>query len=368
MRTLFFIIQKEFRQIFRNKSMLPIIFVLPIVQLLVLIQAVTFDLKQLNMVVVDNSRSSESRELVNKFVGSSFFVFKGYAGSSIAAQQYLDGNEVDLAMIIPPDFSTKQVTDGKVNVQFLVNAINTMQSELANAYASSITREYNEAKLNDALKQQLYKAEIRPRFWYNPTLNYKFYMIPGILVVLVTAIGLFLSGMNIVREKELGTIEQLNVTPIKKWQFMVGKILPFLVIGLLEITIGILLGRIFYGLPIVGSLLLLYFAGFLYLLVVISLGSLISTISGTQQQSMFVSWFFMMMFLMMSGLFNIVESMPQWAISLNVINPIAYFIKIVRMVMLKGSTIVDIAVPLSALGVYALVATSMAIGLYQKRS
>lgn len=368
MRTILFILQKEFRQIFRNRSMLPIIFVLPIVQLVVLIQAVTFDVKSLNLVVVDNSKSADSRELVGKFTGSSFFRMKGYPETVSRAQELIDANEADLALVIPSDFSVGQVRDGKVDIQLLVNSINTMQSNLASAYAGAIVGDYNRSKLPVGAEDQVYKAEVRPRFWYNPTLDYTLYMLPGILVVLVTAIGLFLSGMNLVREKELGTIEQLNVTPIKKWQFIAGKILPFLIIGLFEISLGILIGRIVYGLPVVGSLGTLYLTAFLYLLVVISLGTLISTMSGTQQQSMFVSWFFMMVFLMMSGLFNIVESMPVWAIWLNKLNPIAYFIQIIRMVLLKGATLSDITAPLLSLVAYAAVTLTLAVSFYQKRT
>ena len=348
--------------------MLPIIFILPVVQLLVLIHAVTFDVKSLNLVVVDNSRSSDSRELVNKFVGSSFFLLKDYPQSSQQAMDLINSGKADLALIIPERFSLNQVRDGKVDVLLLVNAINTTQATLANAYANSIIGDFNRTKLPPGAIDNVYAADVRPQFWFNPTLDFKIYMFPGILVILVTAIGLFLSGMNLVREKEIGTIEQLNVTPIKKWQFIVGKVLPFLIIGLFEIGLGVLLGRIAFGIPFVGSVGTLLLTTITYLLVVIALGTLISNQSSTQQQSMFVSWFFMMLFLMMSGLFNIVESMPQWAIWLNKLNPISYFILIIRMVMLKGATLSDIALPLGSLAVYAVVAMTLAITLYQKKT
>lgn len=368
MRTVLFILQKEFRQIFRNRSMLPIIFVLPVVQLLVLIQAVTFDVKSLHMVVVDNSKSADSRELVSKFVGSSFFMLKDYPATKAMAMDYINRGEADLALVIPEDFSLNQVRDGKVNVQLLINSINTTQGILANAYSSSIIADFNRSKLPPGAVENVYSADVRPRFWFNPTLDFKVYMFPGIMVVLVTAIGLFLSGMNLVREKELGTIEQINVTPIKKWQFVVGKVLPFLIIGLFEITVGILIGRAVFDIPFVGSVGTIYLTAFFYLIAVIGIGTLVSNKSNTQQQSMFVSWFLMMMFMMMSGLFNIVESMPQWAIWLNKINPISYFILIIRMVMLKGATISDIIVPLGSIAVYAVVAMFLAITLYQKKT
>lgn len=368
MRIVLFILQKEFRQIFRNRSMLPIIFVLPVVQLLVLIQAVTFDVKSLSLVVVDNSRSADSRELVSKFTGSPFFMLKDYPPSKVAAMDYINSGKADLAIIIPEDFEEGRVKEGRADVQLLINSINTTQGTLANAYAGAIIGDFNRSKLPPGATDNVYSAEVRPRYWFNPTLDFKVYMFPGIMVVLVTAIGLFLSGMNLVREKELGTIEQLNVTPIKKWQFVVGKVLPFLLIGLFEITIGILIGRATFDIPFEGSVGTLYLTTFLYLVSVIAIGTLISNKSNTQQQSMFVSWFLMMVFMMMSGLFNIVESMPEWAIWLNKINPISYFILIIRMVMLKGATLTDIAVPFASLAVYAAVAMTLAISLYQKKA
>lgn len=368
MRTVLFILQKEFRQIFRNKSMLPIIFIMPVAQLLVLIQAVTFDVKSLNLVVVDNSKTADSRELVNKFVGSSFFMLKDYPQSTREAMTFINSGEADLALVIPSDFSRRQVRDSKVDVQLLVNSINTMQATLANAYASSIVADFNRSKMPQGASENIYAADVRPLFWYNPTLDFKVYMFPGIMVVLVTAIGLFLSGMNLVREKELGTIEQLNVTPIKKWQFIVGKVLPFLIIGMFEITVGILIGRAAFGIPFVGSVGTLYLTTFIYLVAIIAIGTLISNESNTQQQSMFVSWFFMMIFIMMSGLFNIVESMPEWAIWLNKLNPIAYFVLIIRMVMLKGATLSDISLPLASLALYATVTVTLAVALYRKKT
>lgn len=368
MKVVLFILQKEFRQIFRNRSMLPIIFVLPVVQLLVLIHAVTFDIRNLKMVVVDNSHSAESRALVSRFVGSSFFVLTDYASNMEQANNYLDENEADIAVVIPADFSRSQVKDGHANIQLLANSINTMQATLANGYANAIVGDYMRAKLPPEMADSQYQVETSPRFWYNPTLDYEVYMFPGIMVVLVTAIGLFLSGMNVVREKELGTMEQLNVTPIRKWQFIVGKMLPFVIIGVFEITIGILLGRVIYNIPFEGSVGLLYIATLAYLIVVVSFGLIISTVSSNQQQSMFISWFFMMIFLMMSGLFNIAESMPQWAIWLNRVNPIAYFVVIIRMIMIKGSTLVDVLEPFSILVAYALITVVSAVALYQKRA
>jgi ABC-2 type transport system permease protein len=179
-------------------------------------------------------------------------------------------------------------------------------------------------------------------------------------------IGLFLSGMNIVKEKEIGTIEQVNVTPIKKYQFIIGKLFPFWVIGLFELATGLTLGKLIYDIPLVGHLYYVFsFAG-VYLILLLGMGLLISTFTDTQQQAMFISWFFMVIFLLMSGLFTAVENMPQWAQTITLFNPIAYFVKLMRMVLLKGSTFKDIWTYYLILAGYALVINGLAIWNYRK--
>jgi ABC-2 type transport system permease protein len=191
-------------------------------------------------------------------------------------------------------------------------------------------------------------------------------MVPGILVLLVTIIGMFLSAMNVVKEKENGTIEQINVTPIKKYQFITGKLLPFWIVGLVELALGLTLAWLAFNIPIIGSLWLIFLFGGLFLLVVLSFGLIISTTTNTQQQAMFIAWFFLIIFILLSGLFTPVESMPEWAQIFNYSNPIAYFIKVMRMVMLKGSDFADISEQFYALMVYAFIALSVAVWRYRK--
>jgi ABC-2 type transport system permease protein len=210
--------------------------------------------------------------------------------------------------------------------------------------------------------------DIRYSYWYNPQLDYKTYMVPGILVLLITIIGMFLSSMNLVREKEMGTIEQINVSPVKRYQFVIGKLLPFWFIALFELAFGLMLARIVFGIPILGSLWLIFGVASVYLLAVLGIGLLISSMVETQQQAMFLAWFFAVVFIMMSGLFTPVDSMPDWAQKINMINPIAYFIKIIRMVMLKGSQFQDILKPFTAIVIYAVFSLSLAVWRYRKVS
>ena len=199
-------------------------------------------------------------------------------------------------------------------------------------------------------------------------MDYANFMVPGILVILVTAIGMFFTGINIVREKEMGTIEQINVTPIKKHQFIIGKLSPFLILGLVELALGLTIGKLIFDIPIVGSLWLVFSFATLYLLAVLGLGMLLSTITNTQQQAMFMSWFFLMIFVLMSGLFTPIESMPAWAQKITWFNPVSYFIDVNRKVLLKGSDFYAVQGQFIKISIFAIVINTLAIWNYRKTS
>ena len=210
------------------------------------------------------------------------------------------------------------------------------------------------------------RIEITNRYWYNELLNYKYYMLPGILVILVTAIGFLLAGLNMVREKEIGTIEQINVTPVKKYQFIIAKMVPFLLIGLVDLALGLVLGKVAFNVPFEGSILIMFLGSTIFLIAVLGLALFISTFSGTQQQYMFIAFFFMIIFILMSGIFTPSESMPGWAQKFNLVNPVAYLMRINRMVMLKGSTIQDIGRDLYSLAIIAIFFSVFAVRRYRK--
>jgi ABC-2 type transport system permease protein len=370
MRTVLFIIQKEFIQVFRNKMMVPIIFVVPLVQLIILVQAATFEMKSIRMSVIDLDMSGSSRQMISKFEGSPFFVLTHTSFSYSEAEKEMKKGNVDVILQIPADFEKNLVRESKGKVQLVVNAINGSTAGLVNAYTSTIILDFNKEVMVELLNpSQLNGAktiESSYNFWYNPKLNYKTYMVPGILVLLITIISLLLSGMNIVREKEIGTIEQINVTPVKKIQFIAGKLIPFWILALVELAVGLTLGKLMFNIPIIGSLGLIFLSASVFLLVILSFGLVISTVTNTQQQSMLVSFFFMVIFILMSGLFTAVESMPAWAQKLDRLNPLAYFIRIMRMIMLKGSDFHDIRVSFYSLLVYAALSITFAIRRYRK--
>ena len=368
MRTILVILRKEFIQVFRNRSMVPIIFAMPMVQLLVLAFAVTFEIKNINLDVVNQDNSPVSRELISKFQGSSFFTIKNFYADYDQASADLKSGKAHQVLIIPPHFERDLYRENKAKLQLITNAIDGSAAALMNAYGLSIIRDYNKELIVEKTGDNLFTdpISISYSYWFNPELNYTTYMVPGILVLLVTMIGIFLSGMNVVREKEIGTIEQINVSPIKKYQFITGKLLPFWFIALFELAFGLVLARIIFHIPILGSVWLIFGVAAVYLLVVMGIGLFVATVSNTQQQSMFLSWFFMVIFILMSGLFTPVENMPGWAQNLNIINPIAYFIRIMRMIMLKGSDFQDILAPFATISVYAVTMLSLAVWRYKK--
>ena len=371
MKTILYIIQKEFKQIFRNKGMLRIIFVLPLLQLIILSNAATFEVKNIKFGFIDNDHTSTSRALIEKFSASTYFdVLTDFPSETLASSAMLKG-EVDVILEIPNYFERDLQKEKHINLGVTINAIDGAAAGVENVYVTRIIRDFNKRLKIDLLQPsdklvQPLNIEVIPLFWYNETLNYKTFMVPGILVLLVTMITLFLSGMNIVREKEIGTLEQINVTPIKKSQFIIGKLFPFWAVGMGLLTIGLIIAKIIFQVPMVGSLLLMYLYTSIYILVVLGIGLFISNFTETQQQAMFIAWFFTVIFILMSGLFTPIESMPEWAQVITEFNPIKYFVEVMRMVMLKGSGFVDILPQLTKTLLYALIMNGLAVWSYKK--
>ena len=371
MKTILYIIQKEFRQIMRNKGMLPIIFVLPLLQLLILSNAATFEVKNIQFSYVDYDKSSSSNELLNKIRASTYFNMLESFPSKKLADEAMENGKVEVILEIPRKFEKNLIKNKATDLAVYINAIDGAKAGVQNVYVNQIIRSYNQDVLITAFQQnqQLSRPiqiETIPSFWYNNTLNYKTYMVPGILVLLVTMITLFLSGMNIVREKEMGTLEQINVTPIKKYQFIIGKLFPFWFLGMLILTVGLIIAKLIFAVPMIGNIALIYLFSSVYILVILGMGLLISNFTDTQQQAMFISWFFVVIFILMSGLFTPIESMPIWAQNITLFNPIRYFVEVIRMVMLKGSEFADISTQFFIICFYAFLMNGLAVWSYKK--
>lgn len=372
MNTILFIIRKEFLQIRRNKKMLPIIFLVPLVQLLVLVNASTFEVKSVNVHLIDNDKTSFSRKLVDKFSSSGRFIIVNSSNSEKSGLDDIEVLKAKMILNIPQNFE-KDIINGKnPKIQVVINALDGMAAGVISSYCTAILFDFNLESAVDfhfpKINSQMSSIEIHDRFLYNPELNYKFYMVPGVLVILVTIIGLFLSGMNIVREKELGTIEQLNVTPIKKYQFIFGKLFPFWVIANFDLALGLSIGKLVYNIPIEGNLALVFAMASVYLVVILALGLLISTMTQTQQQSMYISFFFVMIFILMSGLFTPISSMPEWAQIVAFFNPVSHFIEFMRRILLKGAGFGEVKFQFAVLSVYGIIMVLLSTWRYKKTS
>jgi ABC-2 type transport system permease protein len=367
MRTIIYIWQKEVIQLLRNRVMLRILIVMPLLQLLVLAYAATFEIKLIRLLVVDLDHSRTSRELVRKFDGSPFYHIVDFSHSTAIGEEQLLRGSADQVITIPVNFEKDLAIQGDAKVQVISNAINGSAASLMNAYSLSIIRDFNINLLAEQTSLEVKEPfQVTYSYWHNPELDYKNYMVPGILVLLVTIISMFFSGLSLVREKEIGTIEQINVTPVRKHQFILGKLVPFWVLANLELIFGLVLARLIFNIPMVGSIWLIFLVAAAYLVVTLSMGLFVSTKTNTQQQAMFISWFFLVIFILMSGLFTPIESMPSWAQVITWFNPIAYFIEAIRMIMLKGSGLADVLRHLSILAVYGAAMLFFAVWQYRK--
>lgn len=372
MRTLKFLLQKEFRQIFRDKANVRMIFIMPVIQLLILPWAADYEIKNIKLSVADHDHSTYSRQLVSKITSSGYFQLTGYNGSYERSLEQIEEDEADIILEIPASFEKTLIRENEAKLFVASNAINGVKGNLGSAYLRSIIQDFNREVRLEWIQMPRFspqtQIEVTSSNWFNPMMNYKFFMVPGMLVLLLTMVGTNLTAINIVKEREIGTIEQINVTPVKKYHFIIGKLIPFWVLGLIAMTMGLIIAYVIYGILPLGSYLTIYGFAAVYLLAVLGLGLLISTFVSTQQQAMLISFFIMMIFVLLSGLYTSIDSMPVWAQWITRFNPVTYFIEVMRMVVLKGSTFADIKIHLLKITGFAVVLNGLAIMSYRKRS
>jgi len=402
MRRILYLAQAEVLHIVRDHILLAQVLVVPVVQLLILSNAATFEIRNTPIHVVDLDRSSASRGVVNRLAANGHFHIVDTTPSTRRADERLVDGTATLAVVIPQDFETSLVRTGVGEVQLLVNAEKGSAAGIVQSYASQVLTEYaaslrgpNRVRAaTDSTATDLPSAatdlqstatdlqsitgrtlsgpppqiDVRVRPLYNATQNYKHYMVPGILVALMTIIGTLLSAQNIAREKELGTLEQLNVTPITRGEFIVAKLMPFWVLGLIELSLGLIVGKLVFGIPMRGSVLLLFGVAGVYLVVALGIGLWISALVDTQQQAMFVTFFIVNVYLLMSGLFTPVDSMAPWVQQVSIINPVRHFVTISRAILMKGAGLAEIAQPLLILIGTAAVVLFVAVRQYRKRA
>ncbi len=371
MRTIAVLIRKEFIQILRNRIMIPAMIVAPLIQMFILVYAANMNMRDIDFSILDQDGTTTSAKLAARFSSSPFFSNAGSVFNIQEAENLLREDRADLIIHIPPGFESKIDNREKTSVQFLINGINSAAAVLTGAYSQSILLDFNRSVMaefsNAAMASGIGSIDLSYSHWYNPELDFKIFMVPGILVILVTLVGWLLMSLNVVREKELGTTEQINVTPIKKYQFIIGKLIPFWILAIVELGIGLTLGKLVFDVPILGSLGLLVAFTAVYLITVLGFGLFIAAISDTQQQVMFINFFFFLVFILMSGIFTAVESMPRWAIVFNTINPLAYFMRVIRMILLKGAGFAEVWRDFAAMAVFGAAMIALAVRSYRKR-
>jgi ABC-2 type transport system permease protein len=373
MKRLKYLLQKEFLQTFRDPAILRIIFMMPVIQLILLPLAADYEVKNVNLAVVDYDHSTLSQRMIEKLSASKYFQLTAYASSYTEGVKSIEQDKADLVLVIPNKFEQQLMQENNATLQMAVNAVNGSKAGLGAAYAGNIIRDFNsEIRLERTESPRFPNnqiIDIRTTNWYNEHMNYRLFMVPGILGVLLTMVGAFLSSLNIVREKEIGTIEQLNVTPLAKWEFILGKLIPFWVLGLLVLGVGLLVGYLIYGVyPMNGwsGYANLYGFAAIFLLAALGFGLLISTLVDTQQQAMFMAFFFMMIFILLGGLYTSIDSMPEWAKWITRFNPVSYFIEVIRLIVLKGSTFKDFMPQVYATLGFAFSFNLLAIWNYRK--
>jgi ABC-2 type transport system permease protein len=355
-------IWKEFQHMKRDKVGLRLMILVPLVQMMVLGYALTTEVKDTPVAVVDHDDSPESRSLVRAIARNELFQFRGRAASEAELRKGLDRGDIKLALILPPDFAADleralprvpaegnlSLTPGTrappgAQVQIWVDGQDANSAGVARGYLTAVMNQWARERLGTHLMaqgirlDQVLPVEVEVRVLFNPLLKSTWYMVPGIAVILITMVTALLTGFSIVREKESGTLEQLMVTPLKPMHVVVGKTLPFFLVGIAELMVSLALARIWFRVPFEGSLLALLAFSSAYMLSSLGIGILTSTIARTQQQALFIIWFFLLFFMLLSGFFMPVENMPEWVQAVTYVNPVRWFMHVLREMFLKGS-------------------------------
>ena len=360
--TLKYLIQKEFTQIRRNAFLPRLIVAFPIIIMCVMPWVMNMEVKNVKVAVVDNDRSTLSQQLVHSIEASNYFIFKGQKPTYQAALKEIEKTQTDVVVVIPQDYSRDLTNGQQPQVLIAANAVNGTKGSIGSAYLSQIVT----AQVNPDVAAM--QSRVSTLFLYNKHLNFKLFMIPALFAIVMMLMTGFLPALNIVGEKEAGTIEQINVTPVSKWSFILAKLIPYWIIALFVITVCLLLAWGVYGITSKGPVVLIYLLALLLALFFSSLGLIVSNYSDTMQQAIFVMWFFVVMMLLLSGLFTPTRSMPSWAYATTYVNPMSYFVDAIRTVFVRGGGLSSIwHQVLTLLGISSVMAV-WAVVSYKKNS
>lgn len=365
-----FLLEKEFKLILRNPFIPRLIIAYPLMAILIFPLATNFEVKNINLSIIDNDHSSYSRQLIQKVTSGGYFRLTNLSSDYNQSLKSMETDQSDIIFEIPQNFERTLLREQHAKLMISANAVNATKGGLGSAYLSAViadfAKEVRSKWINTAAYPSTPIIELIPTNKFNPHLKYSVFIVPALMVMILTLLCGFLPALNIVGEKESGTMEQLNVTPITKRLFIISKLIPYWIIGFTVLTISFAVAYFVYDLKPAGSLSTIYFFATIYILGVSGFGLVISNYSNSMQQAMFVIFFFMLILILLSGLFTPIESMPQWAQYITSLNPLKYFMQVMRLVYLKGSGVSELGSQLIALGSFAVVFNVMAVLSYKK--
>ena len=356
-----YLIQKEFLQIRRNAFLPRLIVIFPIMMMCVMPWVMNQEVKNIRVDVVDNDRSTLSRQLVHSIEASNYFIFNGQKPTYEAALKDIEKMDADVVMVIPQHFSSDIIKKRNPQVLIAANAVNGTKGSIGASYLSQIIT------IKVSPSAEAIQSEVSALFLYNKHLNYKVFMIPALFAIVMMLMCGFLPTLNIVGEKEAGTIEQINVTPVPKWAFILAKLIPYWTIALFVIVVCLVLSWLIYDITCQGPLWLVFVLSMLLALFWSSFGLVISNYSDTMQQAIFVMWFFVVCMLLLSGLFTPTRSMPHLAYLTTYINPMHYFVEAIRTVFVRGGDFRNVAHQIVALLAIGIIMGAWAVRSYKKR-
>ena len=353
---------KEFHQIRRDRFTLRLIFIAPVMQMMVLAYAISTDVKYVYTAVYDYDQRELSREFVRSMSAGDYFIPSHSPVSLLDSEENLRSGHKNVNLIIPRDFSEGLRNSKPVMIGFVADGANANSASIATGYANLIAFQFSER-----LSGSSFPVVLRQRILYNPEGESVYHIVPGIVAILLTMVTTLLTAMAIVRERERGTLEQLMVSPIPVPALILGKTIPFAVLGYIEFSIALALGIVWFKIPFVGSWFLLYGLSLLFVLTTLGVGMLISTMTSTQQQAMFFTWFFTIYAILMSGFFIPIENMPPLVRWLTYLNPVRYFMTIVRGIMMKGAGLESLRTEVLALVIFGVSMFSLSWVRFHKR-
>jgi ABC-2 type transport system permease protein len=352
------IILKEFQQLRQDPIMLRLIILLPIIQLLILGTAISVEVKNLPIAILDFNKTTTSRELSHSLFSNDYLQLYGEAQNIHEVENWLQSGRIKAALIIGSGMQNRVFAGGGVRLQTLVDGVDGNAALIANNYINAALQRYLQSQITAApiSGQQQALAEVNPVYLFNPDLRPSWHYVPGIMALLTTIISMLLTAFSLVKEKESGTYEQLLVTPVGKFQFIAGKITPFFILTLFVLALSLLIIWLIYGITLNGSIVALLLGTTFYLLASLGIGLFISTVTQTQQQALFLTWFILIFAILMADFLFPVDNMPAALQNLAALNPLMYFVRILRGTLVKGAVFADLLKPLQILGILGVLA------------